>query len=114
SPRALQETQRRDALAAIAAAVARSRDLHTVLSEALFTTVHALELDVGGIYLLDDDTGELRASSHHHGVPPEQRESLSRLSRSEAPLAAALNGETPVVLRELSGSPTLQQLARGL
>jgi signal transduction histidine kinase/putative methionine-R-sulfoxide reductase with GAF domain len=112
SPLSLREAQRRDALAAIAAAVARSRDLHTVLSEALFAIVHALEFDVAGIYLLDDDTGELRATSHHHGVAPEWRDSLSRLSRSQQPLAAALSGETPLVARDLSGAPVLQELAR--
>ncbi|HZM49042.1 MAG TPA: hypothetical protein VFE68_01060, partial [Vicinamibacteria bacterium] len=55
-----REARRLAAFASIAASLAHSEDLDRALPQALRATLDALRLEAGGIYLLDEVTGELR------------------------------------------------------
>jgi hypothetical protein len=92
-----REARRLAAFASIAASLAHSEDLESALSQALRATLEALNLEAGGIYLLDESSGELRATDHHLGLPPEYPQAVARFRRGEGPIGRALDAVHPVV-----------------
>jgi len=63
------QTKELAALNTIAAAVSSSLDLNNVLNRALDKTLEVMEIDAGGIYLLDEGTGILDIVAHRGFAP---------------------------------------------
>ncbi|HET8646501.1 MAG TPA: GAF domain-containing protein, partial [Vicinamibacteria bacterium] len=97
----------------MASAMARTRDLHAAMDAALEALLPVLGLEVGGVYLLDARTGELRAT-RYRGVDPEYVRAVERFSRGEALLGTALEGEVPVVVADLSAAEQAREATRNL
>ncbi|HEU0090979.1 MAG TPA: hypothetical protein VFS78_02640, partial [Vicinamibacteria bacterium] len=97
-----REARRLAAFASIAAGLAHSEDLERALSQALRSTLDALDLEAGGIYLLDEGSGELRATEHHFGLPPDYPPAVARFRRGEAPIGRALDAVRPVVVPDIA------------
>ena len=102
-----------EVLASVASAMARSRDIFAAMDAALDALLPALGLDVGGVYVLDERSGELRAA-RARGVSPEYLKAVARFSRDEALLGSTLDGEAPVVVADLSGSAPAREAMRRL
>jgi GAF domain-containing protein len=68
--RKLSRDEQLSALDAIAAIVNRSTDLNEILNSALPTALKVTETDAGGIFVLDEETKELRLVAHS-GLSPE-------------------------------------------
>jgi signal transduction histidine kinase len=96
----------------VAADLARSTQLGSALDAALETVLAALDLPIGGIYVLDEASGDLRATPHHRGVPPEHLPAISHFHRGEAFVGRALDGEEPWVVTDLSAMPEARDAAR--
>jgi len=107
-----REARRLAAFASIAASLAHSQDLERALSESLRATLDALDLEAGGIYLLDDATGELRATAHHLGLPPDYPEAVQRFQRGEAFLGRAMDSVRPVVVADIAAAPDARPATR--
>ena len=107
-----REARRLAAFASIAASLAHSEDLERALSEALRATLDALQLEAGGIYLLDEVTGELRATPHHFGLPPDYPEAVQRFRRGEAFLGRAMDSVRPVVVADIAATPDARPATR--
>ena len=100
-------TRRLAAFASIAASLAHSEDLDRTLPQALRAVLDALGLEAGGIYLLDEATGELRATEHHFGLPAELPEAVQRFRRGEAVLGRAIDCVRPVVVPDVGDVATV-------
>lgn len=100
------------ALASIAAGLAHSEDTERALSDALRATLDALRLEAGGIYLLDDESGELRATEHHFGLPSDYPEGLRVFHRGEALIGRALDALRPVVVPDAAASADAREGGR--
>jgi len=100
-------------LASIVAAMAHSRDLMSVMDATLDAVLSALGLDVGGVWMLDEQTGELHAA-RTRGVTPEYVREVASLSREDSTLGRALEGESPLVVRDYASSPLAQEATRRL
>jgi signal transduction histidine kinase len=108
-------TQRHvEAVAQVAAALARSSEPGPALEAALTAVLSVLELPVGGIYLLDETRGELIASVYRQGVPAEHVDAVSHFSRGASFLGRSLEGEEPVVVPDLSTLPEAREATRRL
>ena len=108
------EARRLEALTSIAATIARSPDLDGVLEVALDATLGALGLAIGGIYLLDDETGNLRATAHVRGVPADYAEAVASFQKGEALMGRSLDAQTPIVVPNLSAAPEAREATRRL
>jgi signal transduction histidine kinase/putative methionine-R-sulfoxide reductase with GAF domain len=109
---ALVQARHVEILATLASAIARSNDLDSVLEAALAAALSALDLPAAGIFLVHEETGELRATSHHRGVPEAYVATISRFRLGEGPVGEALLGETPVVVPDLSASESVRDSTR--
>src|SRR5687768_10630025 len=107
-----REARRLAAFASIAASLAHSEDLESALSQALRATLEALNLEAGGIYLLDESSGELRATDHHLGLPPEYPQAVARFRRGEGPIGRALDAVHPVVVADISATIDAREATR--
>jgi signal transduction histidine kinase/putative methionine-R-sulfoxide reductase with GAF domain len=101
-----------EALTGIAATVAHSRDLDAALASGLDSTLLALDLQVGAIYLLDEETGELHSTRHYRGVPAGYPETVARFRRGEGLVGKALQGDAPVVVRDLAATKEARAATR--
>jgi signal transduction histidine kinase/putative methionine-R-sulfoxide reductase with GAF domain len=101
------------ALASIASSLAQSDDLERALSDALRATLDALDLEAGGLYLLDEDSGELRATEHHVGLPPGYPQTVARFRRGEALIGRAMDGVRPVVVPDVATASEARPATRG-
>ncbi len=107
-----REARRLAAFASIAAGLAHSEDLERALSQALRSTLDALDLEAGGIYLLDEGSGELRATEHHFGLPPDYPPAVARFRRGEAPIGRALDAVRPVVVPDIAAIADAREATR--
>ncbi|HEX6740011.1 MAG TPA: hypothetical protein VF310_17155, partial [Vicinamibacteria bacterium] len=103
-----------EAIAQVASALARSSELGPALDAALGAVLAVLDLPLGGIYLLDEATGQLQATVYHQGVPPEYAQAVSHFHRGEAFLGRALEGEEPVVVPDLAAMAEARDATRRL
>jgi signal transduction histidine kinase/putative methionine-R-sulfoxide reductase with GAF domain len=108
------EALRLEALTTVAAAVAHSPDLSGILATGLDAALDALALEVGAVYLLDEDSGELRITPHHRGLSISYAESVGRFRKGEAILGRALEGSAPVVIPDLSTALEAREATREL
>jgi signal transduction histidine kinase/putative methionine-R-sulfoxide reductase with GAF domain len=109
-----REAHRLEAFASIASGLAQSPDLPSALEASLSATLLALDLDVGGVYLLDEESGELKATPHHRGVPPHYAEEVARFQRGEGHIGRALASVTPLVVRDITATPEAREATRQL
>jgi signal transduction histidine kinase len=104
--------RRLSALASIAVSLAHSEDLELALPAALRAILAALQLEAGGLYLLDDDSGELRATPHHFGLPADYPQAVASFRRGEAPIGRALDSIRPVVVPDITASTDARDATR--
>jgi signal transduction histidine kinase/putative methionine-R-sulfoxide reductase with GAF domain len=107
-----REARRLAAFASIAAGLAHARDLSGALSDALRATLDALDLEAGGLYLLDEASGELRATEHHFGLSADYPEAVARFQRGEALIGRALDSVRPVVVADIAASAGARDATR--
>jgi len=98
------------ALSAIAATVGESLDLDEVLNDALDKTLQVMEVDVGGIYLLDDEAGVLTIASQR-GLSPQFVAKIDDLRVGEGFSGRVAQVGQPLVVGDLSADPRLTRLA---
>jgi signal transduction histidine kinase len=85
------------AAAEIAAAIAHSEDLDAALSRALDAAIAHLQMEAGGLFLVDDG-GILRGTPHHRGLPSHYPDAVSRFAPGEGVVGRALLSVEPVVV----------------
>jgi signal transduction histidine kinase/putative methionine-R-sulfoxide reductase with GAF domain len=106
------DARRLEAFASIAAAVAHSANIDDALSQALGTTMDALELEAGGIYFVDEESGGLVATPHHRGLPADYPAKVARFRRGEGPIGRALDSVTPVAVRDITALEGVRDATR--
>lgn len=97
-----REARHVEVLASLSSAIAHSSDLDSVLEAALVAALDALDLEAGGVFLVHEETGELRATTHFRGVPAEYVAAVARFRRGEGYVGKALEGQQPVVVPDLA------------
>lgn len=102
----LLQNRRLSTLNAIAVTVNQSLKLEEILSEALDKTLAALEVEAGGIYLMDAD-GKTLVLQIHRGISAEFKEAIQRIGLDEGVSGQAIAMRKPVVL-ETAAYPTTQ------
>ncbi len=108
--RVANRTKELTALNSIAATVSQSLDLSATLDEALAKTLQVMEIESGGIYLLDAKSGVLRIAVHR-GMSAALVEQIDRLRVGEGFSGlVALNGK-PLVVKDMATDPRLARLA---
>jgi len=107
-----REARRLAAFASVAASLAHSEDLDRGLSQALRATLDALHLEAGGIYILDESSGELRATEHHFGLPPDYPEAVARFRRGEAVIGRAIDAVRPVVVPDIAATADAREATK--
>src|SRR5205814_3731817 len=107
-----REARRLTAFASTAAGLAQSEDLDHALADALRRTPKALDLDAGGIYLLDEATGELRATPHHQGLPPDYASAVTRFGKGESLISRALESGRPLVVPDIAAASEARTATR--
>src|SRR4029450_9338070 len=60
----------------------------------------------------DEETGDLRATAHYRGVPPGYPETVARFRQGEGLVGRTLEGDVPVVVRDLAAMPESREATR--
>jgi nitrate/nitrite-specific signal transduction histidine kinase len=107
--RVADRTKELAALNAIAAVVSRSLDLEEILTDALDKTLEVMEIESGGIYLLDEDTGMLSVATYR-GFSPQFVAGVDRLKVGEGFSGRVAQANQPVVVRDVSTDPRLTRM----
>lgn len=108
--RVADRTKELAALNAIAAVVSRSLDLDEVLHNALDKTLQVMEIEAGGIYLLDE-AARLLTVAVQRGFSPEFIEAIDRLAVGEGISGLVTQSGQPMVVRDISADPRLTRMA---
>jgi signal transduction histidine kinase len=98
------------ALNAIAAVVSRSLDLYSILNDALDKTLEVMEIEAGGIYLLQEDA-ELLAIAAHKGLSAQFVTETGNLKVGEGLFGRVVQFGEPLVVRDLTTDPRLTRSA---
>lgn len=93
----LLQNRRLSTLNALAVTVSQSLELEEILSDALDKTLAVLEVEAGGIYLMEAD-GETLVLQIHRGMSKEFEESVRRIHLGEGISGQAMAMRKPVVL----------------
>jgi GAF domain-containing protein len=98
------------ALDAITAMVNRSTDLSEILDNALDTVLEVTETDAGGIFVLDEETKELRLVAHS-GLSPEFTQQIRESEGDQGGLFGRMvqKGD-PVVVEDIGREPGISGL----
>ena len=105
-----QRTDQLAALSGVVAAASRSLDLDTVLYTALEQALQAMRLEMGGIWLLDESTQQLRLAVSI-GMPPALREQVQGFALNEGITGrTAASGQT-LVLEDLARASEATRIA---
>ena len=107
-----REARRLTAFASIAAGLAQSDDLDRALQDALRRTLEALDLEAGGIYLLDEASGELRATQHHQGLSADYAGAVARFRTGDALIGRALESVRPLVVPDVAAAGEAREATR--
>jgi signal transduction histidine kinase/HAMP domain-containing protein len=107
--RVADRTKELAALNTIAAVVSRSLDLQEILSNALDKTLEVMEIEAGGIYLLDEETGVLMLAAQH-GFSPQFVGEIDRLKVGEGFSGRVVQSGQPLVVRDISADPRLTRM----
>jgi GAF domain-containing protein/HAMP domain-containing protein len=98
------------ALNAIATSVSGSLALDEMLYDALDKTLHVMEVEAGGIYLLDHQTGTMTIAARR-GFGPELADQIDRLKVGEGFSGHVAETGAPLVVKDVSSDPRLTRLA---
>jgi len=105
-------TEQRKELAArdeIAAVAMRSLDLNEILSGALEKTLREIDVEAGGIYLVDEDAGLLRIAAQR-GFVPELAAEINDLRVGEGFSGRVIESGEPLVVEDISKDARLSRL----
>jgi GAF domain-containing protein len=94
------------ALNAIASVVSQSLDLDQVLNDALDKTLQVMEIEAGGLYLLDEQAGVLRVAAQC-GFSPQFIAGVDHLKIGEGFSGRVVQSGEPLVVRDVSIDPRL-------
>lgn len=95
------------ALGAIAALVNRSTDLEEILNNTLATVLKVTETDAGGIFVLDEETEELRLVAHS-GLSPEFAQQVRESKSAQGGLFRRMVQKGgPIVVEDITREPGL-------
>lgn len=97
-------------LSAIAAVVSRSLDLDDILNDALDKTLQVMGVEIGAIYLLDDEAGMLNVAAHR-GFSANFVAEIDRLKVGEGFSGRVAQSGQPLVVKDVSADPRLTRLA---
>lgn len=106
----VERTRELATLSAIAAVVSRSLDLEEVLHDALDKSLQVMEVEAGGIYLLDEEEGILTVAAHQ-GFGPQFVAAIDRLKVGEGFSGRVVQSGQPLVARDISTDPRLTRTA---
>lgn len=102
----LLQNRRLSTLNAIAVTVSQSLKLEEILSDALDKTLTLLDVEAGGIYLIDAD-GKTLVLQIHRGISEKFQKAIRRIRLDEGVSGQAIAMKKPVVL-ETAAYPTKQ------
>lgn len=97
------------ALNAIATVVSQSLDLEEILDGALDTTLQVMDIEVGGIYLLDETAGLLDIATQR-GLSPEFVAGVNRLKVGEGFSGRVVQSGQPLVVSDVSSDHRLTRM----
>ncbi len=108
--RVADRTKELAALNSIATCASQSLDLDQVLNDVLDMTLQMMEIEAGGVYLLDEGAGVLTIAAQR-GFSPEFVSEIDKLSLGEGFSGrVALSGQ-PLVVSDISADPRLTRAA---
>jgi nitrate/nitrite-specific signal transduction histidine kinase len=107
--RVADRTKELAALNAIATVVSQSLDLDEVLTDALDKTLQLMEIEAGGIYLLDEVAGVLTVAVHH-GFSAEFVARIDQLKLGEGFSGRVAQSGRPLVIKDVSTDPRLTRM----
>jgi len=108
--RVADRTKELATLNAIAAVVSQSLDLDEILDDALDKTLQMVEIEAGGIYLLDEEAGMLTITVQR-GFSPQLLAEIDRLKVGEGFSGRVAQSGQPLVVRNVSADPRLTRMA---
>jgi len=97
------------ALNAIAAVVSQSLDLEDILNDALDKTLQVMEVEAGGIYLLDEEAGVMTVAVQR-GFSPQFVAGVDRLKVGEGFSGRVAQSGQPLVVSDVSADPRLTRM----
>lgn len=103
------QTKELAALNTIAAAVSSSLDLKDVLNRALDKTLEVMEIDAGGIYLLDEGAGMLNIVAQR-GFEPDFVEGIDKLKLGEGFSGRVAQSGQPLLVHNVSTDSRLTRM----
>ncbi len=104
--RVATRTRELAALNAIATVVSQSLDLDEILTGALDTTLQVMDIEAGGIYLLDE-ADQILNIAVQRGFSPEFVAGVDRLKVGEGFSGRVVQSGQPLVVRDVSADPRL-------
>jgi GAF domain-containing protein/HAMP domain-containing protein len=107
--RVADRTRELAALNAIAAVVSQSLDLDEVLNDALDKTLQVMEVEAGGIYLLDEEAKVLTVAAQR-GFSSRFVSEIDRLRVGEGFSGRVAKSGQPLVVRNASADPRLTRM----
>jgi nitrate/nitrite-specific signal transduction histidine kinase len=115
--RVADRTKELAALNAIAGTVSQSLDLDEILDDALDKTLQVMEIEAGGIYLLDvrepqsnDEEAGALAIAAQRGLSPQFVAEIDRLRAGEGFVGRVAQSGQPLVVRNVSTDPRLTRM----
>ena len=102
-------TRELEALNAIAAVVSQSLDLNEILDGALDKTLDVMDIEAGGIYLLDERTGALTIAAQR-GLSSRFVAGVDQLQVGEGFSGRVVATGDPLVVRDLFADPRLTRM----
>jgi len=102
-------TRELEALNAIAAAVSQSLDLDEILDGALDKTLEVMDIEAGGIYLLDERSESLTIAAQR-GLSPKFVAGVNQLKVGEGLSGRVAASGEPLVVKDLSADPRLTRM----
>jgi nitrate/nitrite-specific signal transduction histidine kinase len=108
--RVADRTKELAALNAIATVVSRSLDLEEILNDALDKMLEVMEIEAGGVYLLDEET-EMLSVATYRGFDPQFVAEIDQLKVGEGFSGRVAESGQPLVVRDVSLDPRLTRTA---
>jgi len=108
--RVADRTKEMATLNAIAATVSQSLDLNEILDDALDKTLQVMEIEAGGVYLLDEEDDGVLTIAAQRGFSPGFVEEIDRLRVGEGFSGHVVQSGHPLVVRDASTDPRLTRM----
>ena len=108
--RVADRTKEMATLNAIAATVSQSLDLNEILDDTLDKTLQVMEIEAGGVYLLDEENDGVLTIAAQRGFSPGFVEEIDRLRVGEGFSGHVVQSGQPLVVRDASTDPRLTRM----